>query len=116
MMLEAPNFRHAFCQSRRIEPSRFEKTLLREVLYPLGKPLSLIVLTVYPKFFSEELSMISKIGNTVEFDSFAANRNKLVDYTLYQIAPWRKITGIRASGRKLLQIGNEVDSKSFMER
>ncbi|MDB4746387.1 hypothetical protein OAG52_04295 [Verrucomicrobia bacterium] len=59
--------------------------------------------------------MISKIGNTVEFDSFVAHRNKLIDYTLYQLAPWRKIVGIRTSGRKLLQIGNEVESPSFME-
>lgn len=115
-MTAPPDFRHVYCHSRRIEQSRFEKTLLREVLYPLGKPLSLIVLTIHPQFFSDELSMISKIGNTVEFDSFVANRNKLIDYTLYQIAPWRNIVGIRASGRKLLQIGNEVDSKSFVER
>lgn len=115
-MTEALDFRHVFCHSRRIEQSRFDKTLLREVLYPLGKPLSLIVLTLYPQFFNDELNMISRIGSTVEFDSFVASRNKLVDYTLYQIAPWRKIAGIRASGRKLLQIGNQVDSQNFMER
>ena len=115
-MTETPDFRHVFCHSRRIEQSRFDKTLLREVLYPLGKPLSLIVLTLYPQFFNDELNMISKIGNTVEFVSFVAHRNKLIDYTLYQLAPWRKIAGIRASGRKLLQIGNEVGSSNFMER
>ncbi|MDA7657189.1 hypothetical protein N8737_00665 [Verrucomicrobia bacterium] len=114
-MKEESDFRHAYCHSRRIEHSRFDKALLREVLYPLGKPLSLIVLTLHPQFFSDELSMISKIGNTVEFDSFVAHRNKLIDYTLYQLAPWRKIVGIRTSGRKLLQIGNEVESPSFME-
>lgn len=112
-MSEAPTFRQAFCQSRSIDPSRFETSLLREVLYPLGKPFSLFVLTLHPRFFNDELALIARIGSTVDFEDFAASRNKLIDYTLYQIAPWRKVTGIRASGRKLFQIGNQVGSENF---
>lgn len=113
-MTEASSFRQVYCHSRKIEQSRFEKALLCEVLYPLGKPLSLIALSLHPQLFNDELNLISKIGSSVEFDSFVANRNKLIDYTLYQIAPWRKMTGLRASGRKLLQIGNQVESQNFM--
>ena len=98
-----------------IREQSFEQSLLREVLYPLGKPFSIPLLIAHPHFFRDELELIKEIGRAVEFEGFAAKRNKLIDFTLYQIAPWRKLLGIRASGRKLFQIGNRVDSDSFRD-
>ncbi len=112
-MGESITFKEAYCVSRRLERDEFERAFLREVLYPIGKPLSIPLLMLHPSFFRDELSLISKIGSASEFKDFVAHRNKLVDFTLYQIAPWRKVAGIRTSGRKLFKIGDKVDSKTF---
>lgn len=95
---------------------RFEVTFLKEVLYPPGKPLSLAFLAIRPSFFSHELGLITAMGQVDEFDTFASRRNTLIDYTLYQLAPWRKTVGLRVSGRKLLDIGNQLESDRFKPR
>ena len=115
-MSSQPSFQHAYCKSRNLEAAGFERAFLKEVLYPIGKPLSLLILTLHPNFFRDEFDLIAQIGNTTEFESFAARRNKLIDFTLYQIAPWRKLVGVRTSGRKLFHIGNKVGSDSFRDR
>ena len=115
-MTEPQTFQQAYCESRHLQPALFQQAFFKEVLYPLGKPLSLVILSLHPRFFSDEFDLISDIGISTEFEGFAARRNKLIDFTLYQIAPWRKVMGIRASGRKLFQIGNKVGADSFRDR
>ena len=115
-MSERQSFRQVYCDSRRVVTDRFEITFLKEVLYPLGKPLSLTFLALRPSIFSHELALINAMGQVDEFDSFASRRNVLIDYTLYQLAPWRKTVGLRVSGRKLLDIGNQLDSDRFKPR
>ena len=115
-MSKAITFQEVYCASRLVNREEFETAFLREMLHPIGKPFSILVLMLRPAFFRDELSLISTIGSASEFKDFVASRNKLVDFTLYQIAPWRKLFGIRTSGRKLFQIGNKVSSKTFRDR
>jgi hypothetical protein len=110
------NFRTIFCESRSVEPSSFEHAFLRETLHPIGKPLALLVLLLRPQLFVDELELIHRIGHTEEFADYILHRNRLIDYALYQIAPWRRIAGIRPSGRKLFAIGNRLNSDQFRDR
>ncbi len=102
------SFRESYCLRYQIHPEVFEATFLKNILYPISKPLSLLALCLRPHTFEHELKHIERIGDATTDEQFTRERNRLIDFTLYQLPTWKKNLGLRISGRKVLDLANRL--------
>ena len=97
-------FESVYCDSRCIDSTRFEQSLVIEGVSIVFRPFVIVILKVMPSFFRSELEHMAAFRLIQSRRQFVSEMGVITDHNLYQLPLWRSMLGLRVSTRRLSKL------------
>jgi hypothetical protein len=111
-----PTFRKLFCELEKCADDRFEKVVFWKALRRRTLPVAWILHLLNPVRFSLDFDIIRQVGSATSYYEVEAISNSLrFDYG-GDNKFFRRVLGVRLSGRRILRLANTVFAASKPRR
>lgn len=105
---QTKNFRDLFCERFVCKPEKFESKLFREAMNPDLKLLAVAIGCVHPGLFEKDFEYIRRVAYAESKAEILAIVNRLPYDPEFNRGALRGIFRLRISGRRLVQLANEL--------